>query len=116
MRGAPRRPGSATLPSHPRPRLRLVLSEDLIAQPDALGADVHARPGDQPQPGAAAFPRNEHEVLTLDHYLEVLRYKPGALPGATALAQARSAGAFTAISGTGTPPAAPAAMPTAPGR
>src|SRR6266496_349389 len=35
------------------------------------------------------------EVLTLDHYLEVLRYKPGALPGATALAQARSAGAFT---------------------
>ena len=36
------------------------------------------------------------EVLTLDHYLDVLKYKPGALPGATALAQARSAGAFTA--------------------
>ena len=36
------------------------------------------------------------EVLTLDHYLEVLRYKPGALPGATALAQAKAAGAFTA--------------------
>jgi hypothetical protein len=36
------------------------------------------------------------EILTLDHYLEVLRYKPGALPGATALAQARAAGAFTA--------------------
>ena len=36
------------------------------------------------------------EVLVLDHYLEVLRYKPGALPGATALAQARAAGAFTA--------------------
>lgn len=35
------------------------------------------------------------EVLTLDHYLEVLRRKPGALPGATALAQARAAGAFT---------------------
>ena len=35
------------------------------------------------------------EVLILDHYLEVLRYKPGALPGATALAQARAAGAFT---------------------
>jgi RNA polymerase sigma-70 factor (sigma-E family) len=35
------------------------------------------------------------EVLTLDHYLEVLRYKPGALPGATALAQAKAAGAFT---------------------
>jgi transposase len=35
------------------------------------------------------------EVLTLDHYLEVLRYKPGALPGATALAQAKAAGVFT---------------------
>jgi transposase len=36
------------------------------------------------------------EVLALDHYLEVLKYKPGALPGATALAQARAAGVFTA--------------------
>src|SRR5690348_4851075 len=36
------------------------------------------------------------EILVLDHYLEVLRRKPGALPGAAALAQARAAGAFTA--------------------
>jgi transposase len=36
------------------------------------------------------------EVLCLDHYLEVLKTKPGALPGATALAQARSSGVFTA--------------------
>jgi hypothetical protein len=36
------------------------------------------------------------EALILDHYLEILKYKPGALPGATALAQARAAGAFTA--------------------
>ncbi|MGV0740614.1 hypothetical protein ABQF35_30005 [Mycobacterium syngnathidarum] len=36
------------------------------------------------------------EVLVLDHYLEVLKTKPGALPGATALAQAEAAGAFTA--------------------
>jgi hypothetical protein len=36
------------------------------------------------------------EVLTLDHYLEVLKIKPGALPGATALAQAKASGAFTA--------------------
>jgi transposase len=36
------------------------------------------------------------EILTLDHYLEVLKYKPGALPGATALAHAKAAGAFTA--------------------
>jgi transposase len=35
------------------------------------------------------------EVLMLDHYLEVLKSKPGALPGATALAQAKTAGAFT---------------------
>jgi len=35
------------------------------------------------------------EVLVLDHYLEVLARKPGALPGATALAQARAAGVFT---------------------
>lgn len=34
-------------------------------------------------------------VVTLDHYREVLRYKPGALPGSTALAQARAAGVFT---------------------
>jgi Mu transposase, C-terminal domain len=37
------------------------------------------------------------EDLVLDHYLEVLARKPGALPGATALAQARAQGAFTAV-------------------
>ncbi|MDT4908709.1 MAG: hypothetical protein QOI69_1950 [Pseudonocardiales bacterium] len=36
------------------------------------------------------------EVLALDHYLEVLKTKPGALPGATALAQAKGRGLFTA--------------------
>jgi transposase len=35
------------------------------------------------------------KVLILDHYLEILLRKPGALPGATALAQARAAGVFT---------------------
>jgi len=34
-------------------------------------------------------------VVDLDHYLEVLAFKPGALPGSTALAQARAAGVFT---------------------
>lgn len=38
--------------------------------------------------------RGAQRVL-LDHYLEVLRFKPGALPGSTALAQARAAGVFT---------------------
>jgi DNA replication protein DnaC len=37
------------------------------------------------------------EILALDHYLEVLKYKPGALPGATALVQAKAAGAFTGV-------------------
>ena len=36
------------------------------------------------------------EHLELDHYLEILARKPGALPGSAALAQARAAGAFTA--------------------
>ncbi len=40
--------------------------------------------------------RKGAEVLLLDHYLEVLLRKPGALPGASALAQARAAGRFTA--------------------
>ncbi|HUB37506.1 MAG TPA: IS21 family transposase [Streptosporangiaceae bacterium] len=35
------------------------------------------------------------KVLDLDHYLEILARKPGALPGATALVQARAAGTFT---------------------
>jgi transposase len=42
-----------------------------------------------------ALQRNA-EVLVLDHYLETLACKPGALAGATALAQARARGAFTA--------------------
>jgi hypothetical protein len=35
-------------------------------------------------------------TVVLDHYLEILARKPGALPGSTALAQARKAGVFTA--------------------
>lgn len=51
--------------------------------------------------GKAVVARHERstvkggQVLVLDHYLEVLVRKPGALPGATALAQARARGAFT---------------------
>ena len=37
------------------------------------------------------------EDLVLDHYLEVLTRKPGALSGATALAAARAAGTFTPV-------------------
>ena len=48
---------------------------------------------------AAVHPRlaaSGAEHLELDHYLEILARKPGALPGAAALAQARASGAFTA--------------------
>jgi len=47
----------------------------------------------------AAHDRSLHkgtEDLVLDHYLEILVRKPGAMPGSTALAQARAAGSFTA--------------------
>ena len=47
----------------------------------------------------ARHPRStikDSQTLVLDHYLEVLAIKPGALPGATALAQARRCGVFTA--------------------
>ena len=36
------------------------------------------------------------EHLLLDHYLEILARKPGALPGSVPLAQARADGSFTA--------------------
>ena len=47
----------------------------------------------------------------LDHYLEVLSRKPGALAGSTALAAARVSGAFSVeiINGFGRLPAAGAA-------
>lgn len=51
--------------------------------------------------GASVVARHERATtkftdhLVLDHYLEVLKVKPGALPGATALAQARAGGGFT---------------------
>jgi hypothetical protein len=35
------------------------------------------------------------QSVNLDHYLEVLQRKPGALPGSTALAHARASGAYT---------------------
>lgn len=39
--------------------------------------------------------RKGSQTLVLDHYLEVLTRKPGALPGSVALAQARADGHFT---------------------
>ena len=42
------------------------------------------------------LPHKHSESLQLDHYLEILFRKPGALAGSTPLAQARAAGVFTA--------------------
>ena len=58
------------------------------------------------------------EVLNLEHYLEVLIREPGALPGATALAQATASGAFTPYrtNGIGTRCARPVATRRGPGR
>jgi hypothetical protein len=49
---------------------------------------------------AAVHTRSLHkntQTLELDHYLEILVRKPGALPGSTALAQARTTGVFTGL-------------------
>jgi hypothetical protein len=52
--------------------------------------------------------------LELDHYVEALIRKPGALPGATALEQARAAGKFTPVHDACWPrPARPTATPPA---
>ena len=56
------------------------------------------------RPGRAALVVAEHtrslhkntQTLVLDHYLEVLARRPGALSAATALVTARAAGLFTA--------------------
>lgn len=53
--------------------------------------------------GATEICRHERLIakagcrLELDHYLEALVFKPGALPGATALEQARASGSFTPV-------------------
>ncbi len=55
------------------------------------------------------------ERLVLDHYLEALVRKPGALPGATALEQAKRQGSSPRSTTHGGPrPARPAATATAP--
>ncbi len=67
-----------------RVRVRLTASE-VVAHDGSRQVARHAR-----------CPGKGGQVLVLDHYLEVLARKPGALPGATALAQARAARMFTA--------------------
>jgi hypothetical protein len=66
-------------------RVRVLLgASDLQVSDGRLVVARHARSS-----------RKFTDTLVLDHYLEVLACKPGALPGSTALAQARTSGAFT---------------------
>jgi transposase len=67
-------------------RLDVALGADSVAALD--GAAIVARHARAPGKGV--------ETLDLDHYLEVLAIKPGALAGASALVAARRSGAFTA--------------------
>jgi len=66
-------------------RLDVSLGADSVVALD--GAAVIARHPRAPGKGS--------ETLELDHYLEVLAIKPGALAGASALARARRSGAFS---------------------
>ena len=68
-----------------RVRVRLLANEVRVFDGSQQAA-VHPR---------LAAPGAEH--LELDHYLEILVRKPGALPGSAALAQARGSGAFTSV-------------------
>jgi len=64
----------------------------------ALSADtITASNGSQIVASHARLAGKHGESLVLDHYLETLVSKPGALPGSTALAAARHAGSFTEI-------------------
>jgi hypothetical protein len=68
-------------------RVRVLLhASDLVIYDGRTEAARHER-----LPGTAGA------RLDLDHYLEALVRKPGALPGATALEQARAAGKFTPV-------------------
>ncbi|GGO91611.1 transposase [Nocardioides phosphati] len=73
---------------HRRVRVSLRASEVVVFDPDKSGRTQIARHPRVVTKGG--------QCVDLDHYLEVLKGKPGALPGSTALAQARASGVFTA--------------------
>lgn len=112
LRGLPREPFdvSTLLACHVDAKARICVRQSYYSVPAhlagarvsvALGARSFivrdARPG-RPAVVVAEHVRSLHkntQDLVLDHYLEVLAHRPGALPGATALASARTAGLFT---------------------
>lgn len=61
------------------------------------GMNITVRAGGQVVATHARAIKRGQEMLDLDHYLEVLLHKPGALAGATALVRAKAIGAFTTV-------------------
>ena len=71
------------------------LRRDLASHPDEFPQDVVELldfMSDEPRQAVHAVPGKGAKVPDLDHYLEILHRKPGALPGATALAGPRGQG------------------------
>lgn len=107
LRGLPADPFETRLLLHPRvdPKSRVSVRQCFYSVPAHfagrridvwLGAEtVEAVDGARLVASHARLVSKGAESLVLDHYLEVLTLKPGALPGSTALAQARAGGAFS---------------------
>jgi transposase len=107
LRPLPDEPFVATLPLTARVdrKARVRVRSGLYSVPARLvDREVHVRLGARTVEvvhegtPVAVHLRHAHkgeQTLTLDHYLEVLVRKPGALPSSLTLAQARASGAFT---------------------
>jgi len=70
--------------------------DDALPAARAAGLEVTGIPVDGNGIRVDLLAASGAEHLDLDHYLEILLRKPGALPGSVPLAQARAAGTFTA--------------------
>jgi transposase len=107
LRALPPEPFDATLPLRLRVdrKARVCVRQRWYSVPARLaGRELRVRLGARSVEAIAdgrvvarheRSPRKGDQTLTLDHYLEVLVRKPGALPSSLTLAQARESGAFT---------------------
>ena len=96
-------PGAAALIAariqHAAPRVDLVGRHDRARGAGVEAARARAAAVLAAGRVVAVHERSLHkgaQVLLLDHYLELLGRRPGALPGSVPLSQARTSGAFTA--------------------
>ena len=107
LRALPDEPFDATVPLRPKVdrKARVCVRQRWYSVPARLagrhvGVRLGARAVEVVHEGTiVARHERSHQkgsqTLTLDHYLEILVRKPGALPGSLTLAQARESGAFT---------------------